>query len=161
MYLIDADVLIQAKNLHYGFDFCPAFWNWLIDAHSADLVFSITEIREEVLRGEDELTEWVRHLPETFFIGTPPTIGTHYTTVTKWADTADYFDTAKRGFLSAADYHLVCSARATGYTVVTQEASAPDAKAKIKLPDACDANGVNWTSTFELLRKERARFVLP
>jgi hypothetical protein len=24
-YLLDANVVIQAKNLHYGFDFCPAF----------------------------------------------------------------------------------------------------------------------------------------
>lgn len=23
-YLLDADVFIRAKNLHYGFDFCPA-----------------------------------------------------------------------------------------------------------------------------------------
>lgn len=23
-YLLDANVFIQAKNLHYGFDFCPA-----------------------------------------------------------------------------------------------------------------------------------------
>jgi hypothetical protein len=30
-YLLDANVFIQAKNLHYGFDFCPAFWAWLID----------------------------------------------------------------------------------------------------------------------------------
>ena len=29
-YLLDANVFIQAKNLHYGFDFCPAFWDWLI-----------------------------------------------------------------------------------------------------------------------------------
>ena len=32
-YLLDADVLIGAKNLHYGFDFCPAFWDWLILKH--------------------------------------------------------------------------------------------------------------------------------
>ncbi len=25
-YLLDANVFIQAKNLHYGFDFCPGFW---------------------------------------------------------------------------------------------------------------------------------------
>lgn len=25
-YLLDSNVFIQAKNLHYGFDFCPAFW---------------------------------------------------------------------------------------------------------------------------------------
>ena len=24
-YLLDANVFIQAKNLHYGLDFCPAF----------------------------------------------------------------------------------------------------------------------------------------
>jgi hypothetical protein len=24
-YLLDADVFIRAKNLHYGYDFCPAF----------------------------------------------------------------------------------------------------------------------------------------
>jgi len=24
-YLLDANIFIQAKNLHYGFDFCPAF----------------------------------------------------------------------------------------------------------------------------------------
>jgi hypothetical protein len=26
-YLLDANVFIQAKNLHYGLDFCPAFWD--------------------------------------------------------------------------------------------------------------------------------------
>nr|WP_269633613.1 DUF4411 family protein [Pelomonas sp. BJYL3] len=28
-YLLDANVFIQAKNLQYGFDFCPGFWDWL------------------------------------------------------------------------------------------------------------------------------------
>jgi len=27
--LLDANVMITAQNLHYGFDFCPGFWNWL------------------------------------------------------------------------------------------------------------------------------------
>ena len=29
-YLLDANVFISAKNLHYGLDFCPAFWDWII-----------------------------------------------------------------------------------------------------------------------------------
>jgi hypothetical protein len=29
-HLLDANVFIQAKNLHYGLDFCPAFWDWLV-----------------------------------------------------------------------------------------------------------------------------------
>ena len=34
-YLLDANVFISAKNLHYGFDFCPAFWDWLTEGHDA------------------------------------------------------------------------------------------------------------------------------
>lgn len=40
-YLLDANVFIQAKNLHYGFDFCPGFWDWLDQAHAAGRVFSV------------------------------------------------------------------------------------------------------------------------
>jgi hypothetical protein len=32
-YLLDANVFIQAKNLHYGLDFCPAFWEWLVESN--------------------------------------------------------------------------------------------------------------------------------
>ena len=39
-YLLDANVFIQAKSLHYGLDFCPAFWQWLIDGHADGRVFS-------------------------------------------------------------------------------------------------------------------------
>ena len=28
-YLLDSNVFMAAKNLHYGLDFCPAFWDWL------------------------------------------------------------------------------------------------------------------------------------
>lgn len=34
-YLLDANVFIQAKNLQYGFDFCPAFWDWLDEQSEA------------------------------------------------------------------------------------------------------------------------------
>jgi hypothetical protein len=27
LYLLDTNIFIQAKNLHYGMDFCPAFRN--------------------------------------------------------------------------------------------------------------------------------------
>ena len=33
-YLLDANVFIAANNLHYGLDFCPAFWDWLVAATS-------------------------------------------------------------------------------------------------------------------------------
>ncbi len=49
-YLLDANVFIQAKNLHYGLDFCPAFWAWLVINNQAEMVFSIEMLRRERAR---------------------------------------------------------------------------------------------------------------
>ncbi len=40
-YLLDANVFIDAKRNYYGFDFCPAFWDWIDAKNSAGLVFSV------------------------------------------------------------------------------------------------------------------------
>lgn len=47
-YLVDADVLIQAKNRHYSFDVCPGFWDWLDSAHTYQRVFSVARVRDEL-----------------------------------------------------------------------------------------------------------------
>ena len=57
-YLLDANVFIQAKNLHYGLDFCPAFWDWLIAGNSNGNVFSIEKVADELAAGGDELSDW-------------------------------------------------------------------------------------------------------
>jgi Domain of unknown function (DUF4411) len=56
-YLLDASVLIQAKNLHYGLDFCPAFWAWLVENNAAGRVLSIDKVADEIAAGGDELTD--------------------------------------------------------------------------------------------------------
>jgi hypothetical protein len=63
-YLLDANIFIQAKNLHYGFDFCPAFWDWINEAHTAGAVYSIDSVRTELQAGTDELTTWA-NLPSS------------------------------------------------------------------------------------------------
>jgi hypothetical protein len=67
-YLLDANVFIQAKNLHYGLDFCPAFWEWLITANAADLAFSIEKVEDEIVAGVDELSTWATARGSTFFL---------------------------------------------------------------------------------------------
>ena len=60
-YLLNANIFIQAKNLHYGFDFCPAFWDWIVIQNEAGKVASIrtrmavpvTPSHEEVRRHKD------------------------------------------------------------------------------------------------------------
>ena len=33
MHLVDANILIDAKNRYYAFDIAPGFWAWLEQAH--------------------------------------------------------------------------------------------------------------------------------
>ena len=67
-YLLDANVFIQAKNMHYGLDFCPAFWEWLIVNNTSGLVLSIEKVGDEVLALEDELSEWAKARGPEFFM---------------------------------------------------------------------------------------------
>lgn len=59
-YLLDTNVFVTAKNLHYDFDFCPAFWDWLILKNKEQKVFSIEKVRDEINKGEDELSGWTK-----------------------------------------------------------------------------------------------------
>lgn len=45
-YLIDTDIFIAAKNLHYGMDFCPAFWEWLVESNYAGKLLSIEAVHD-------------------------------------------------------------------------------------------------------------------
>ena len=79
--------------------------------------------------------------------------------VSTWTTTQRYDQAAVSIFLQVADYYLVTQALAYGYTVVTHEIAAVSTK-KIKIPNACIGLGVKCMSPFEMLRRERARFVL-
>lgn len=83
-YLLDANVFIQAKNLHYGLDFCPAFWDWIIESHVAGRVFSIEKVGDELKAGADELTEWASKLGQTFFLRPDAPVVSALATVSSW-----------------------------------------------------------------------------
>ena len=58
-----------------------------------------------------------------------------------------------------ADYYLVAHALAHGHTVVTHEKAQPLAR-KIKIPNVCIGLKIKCVTPFEMLRLERARFIL-
>lgn len=158
-YLLDANVFIQAKRLHYGMDFCPAFWEWLIARNAADEVFSIEKVGDELLAGADELADWADDRGADFFLKPDPTLLTALPTVSAWAAGQGYEPAAVNTFLLVADYYLVAHALAHGHTVVTHEIASTSTK-KIKIPDACIGLGIKCVTPYEMLRTERARFVL-
>ena len=158
-YLLDANVFIQAKNLHYGFDFCPAFWDWLVAQNRAGKVASIEKVADELHAGEDELATWAEERGDDFFLRPNSAVVPALRTVSDWASGNGYQPAAVATFLQIADYWLVAHALAYDCTVVTHEVPA-DIIRKIKIPNACIGLGLRCISPYEMLRRERARFVL-
>ena len=158
-YLLDANVFIQAKNLHYGLDFCPAFWDWLIQNSTAGKVFSIEKVGDEIEAGDDELSEWASHRGPNFFLKPGTNIIPAFGAVSAWVTSQNYDPAAVNTFMQVADYYLVAYALANGHTVVTHEKVSPSAK-KIKIPNVCIGLNIKCMTPFEMLRHERARFIL-
>ncbi len=158
-YLLDANVFIQAKNLHYGFDFCPAFWEWLDTENRNGKVFSVEKVGDEIESGADELATWASSRGAGFFLPADAALLTTLGRVSNWVTQQHYDPAAVNTFLQVADYYLVAHALAHGHTVVTHEVPSPSAR-KVKIPNVCIGLGVRCVTPFEMLRIERARFVL-
>ncbi len=158
-YILDSNVFIQAKNLHYGFDFCPAFWDWLVERNGAGEVASIEKVADELQAGDDELAEWAAARGGEFFLPPGDSVLPALRTVSDWASGHRYQPAAVTTFLQVADYWLVAHALAHECIVVTHEVPA-DTTSKIKIPNACIGLGLRCMTPYEMLRRERARFVL-
>ncbi len=158
-YLLDANVFIAAKNLHYGLDFCPAFWDWLIARNVVGEVFSIEKVGDEVRAIADELSEWAADRGEGFFLRPKVSDFPAIAGVSIWANGQTYEPAAISIFLQVADYYLVAQALAGRHTVVTHEIPSVSTR-KIKIPNVCIGLGIRCMTPFEMLRRERARFVL-
>jgi len=157
-YLLDSNIFVEAKNLYYGFDFCPAFWNWLDAEHAKGKIFSIEKVKDELLAGADDLSTLAAARSQ-FFLTPDALVLQSMGKVSNWASSGNYDPAAVSTFLQIADYYLVAHGLAYQHVVVTHEVPGQSAK-RIKIPDACIALGVKVVSPYQMLRAEKARFVL-
>lgn len=156
-YLLDSNVFIEAKNRYYGFDICPGFWEWLKES---DEVRSLDEVEKELEAEEDDLSKWVKdHLKSYFFYPKSHEIQENYSEIVEYVRELNVLVSAKNSFLSVADGWLIAAAMHFQVPVVTHEVSAPGAKKRIKLPDVARHFQVSCFDTFEMLRRERVKFV--
>ncbi len=159
-YLLDSNVFIEAKQRYYPLDVCPAFWDWLVAAHEAELVFSIEKVYDEVIGAGDELSDWAKARGSAFFLRPDAAVLESLTDLSVWASGGDFDAAAVTTFLDIADSYLVAHAHAHAFTVVTHE-RVENTRRRIKIPNACVHMGVKYVNTFEMLRVEGAQFVLP
>ena len=158
-YLLDASVFVQANNEHYGMDFCPAFWQWLEIANRNGIVLSIQEVTDELK--DPDLTNWKNKSGYKLLL--PAADAAHlqaFNTVQKCLQSLNYSTGRIRRFMRGADPHLIAYALEHRYTIVTHEKPASEADKRVKIPDVCNKFGIECIDPFEMLRREKARFIL-
>lgn len=160
VFLLDANVFIEASRRYYAFDLAPKFWVSLVEHAGNGQVCSIDRIHQELKRGKDELAAWASgHFIHAFASTDQPDVIQCFGEIMSWVQTQPQFlDAAKADFAGGADGWLIAYGKAKGCVVVTHEVAAPDARSKIKIPNVCQAFSVPFVNTFEMLQRLGVRF---
>lgn len=154
---------MQAHRSYYGFPICPGFWDSLLKSHAAGRLLSIDRVKSEIAPG-DALAGWVdTSAPGSFFATTAePQIIANFARLMGWVQAnAQFTDAAKEQFARSADGWLVAYAQThPDHVVVTMEALARGARARVPLPNICDEFGIQRFNTFQMLEALGTKMVL-
>ena len=164
-YLFDSDSLIAAKNFYYSPDFCPAFWDWILQGNQHSFFFTIDRIADEFKCGDktDYLHKFVESHYDLFVLETKNDHNCilKYSEIQKWASSVwangkNPSKVAKALEVFAnekmADPWLVAYASINKYTIISNESSAPESQTVVKLPDVASAFGVEVKKLHDVLR---------
>lgn len=160
-YLLDSNVFMEAQDRYYGRDFCPAYWDWLVQEFHKGTLLSIEPVYQEILAGEGELAAWAKSARKLgFFRELEGHDHVNTGNVLAWVEGQGYERAGIDAFASGADPFLIAYAWTREMVLVTHEVMAPGSKKKIKIPDICPAFGVRCERPFQFQRDLGARFEL-
>lgn len=161
-FLLDANVLMEAKRRYYRFGLCPGFWECIAWQHKQGVLGSIDRVRKEIDVGKDDLTQWAKKTaPKTFFASTTdPNVAAWFGKMVSWAQAEkQYLSEAKSEFATGNDAWLVAYAKQNGLVVVTQEIFDANIKNRVKIPNVCDQFDVKWIDTFDMLESLKTKLI--
>ena len=154
LYLLDANVLIQAHEEYYPLDRIPQFWVWLVEEAVAGHAKMPFEIHNEIADADGPLKDWITTtevkntliLPEEVDQGLFNQVLDNAYAPNLKDDELE--EAGQDPFLIA--YGLMGPER----VVVTKEISKPTKKrGRRKVPDACNIMGIPCVTDFEFYKK--------
>lgn len=161
VFILDANVFITASRRYYAFDLVPPFWSALIEHANVGHIVSVDRVRDEISRGNDDLSVWADGDFHHAFQSTNDTeVLARYAEIVAWSQNQNQYNSAaKAEFARAenADPWLVAYAAVHGGIVVTHEVIDPNVRRKIPIPNVCNAYGVECTDTYDMLRSLKIR----
>ena len=156
LYLLDANILIDANQYYYPIERIPEFWEWLVDKGTTGVLKVPQEIYDEILypsqSNQDPVIVWLRtHRPELLLNETVLTNLVARVVDEGYANDLTDEEVDKIGndpFLIA--YGLVDT---TTRCVVSNERSRPTrTRANRHVPDVCDQFDLPCINIFKLIR---------
>lgn len=154
-YLFDTNIFVESKK-NLPMDVWPAFWIKMIELINSGNVHSIDKVKEEIDKGGDELTDWIRtNAPHNFFLKQDASVMEKYRETIDWVQSnpVSFSQSAKTGFVNVADSYLVATAAAKDMVLVTYEKSNPLRRNRVMIPGACNAIGVRTCDLNTALRE--------
>ena len=153
-YIFDTNIFIRSKN-EMPMDIWPTFWERFREMVNSDEIFTSITVKDEIDKGKDELTEWLKqNAPKSFYLSLDADVMAQYTITQNWAKSNSvYTQTALNTFANVADAYLVATAAAKQMTLVTYEGSSPNSKKRVMIPDACNALGVRYCDLNTVLKE--------
>lgn len=151
-YVLDANVLIEAKRSYYAFDLCPGFWDSLLYHNSNGNLESIDRVGKDLAEGDD-LDAWKKQSFGFFAPTESASTLAAYRDINQWVQSQERFSNFEKSrFADDVDAWIIAYAKANKATVVTHEVSAPKST-KVKIPDVCDYFDIKHINTFEMLQR--------
>jgi hypothetical protein len=157
LYVIDANIFMQAARSYYSFNIAPVFWDTLVKYAQDNKIISIDKVFQEIKEGseDDLLRQWAKVEFCNYFDTTKtPQILRWYKELVRWANAqSQYFRKAKDEFMDVlnADAWVLAYAKANDCILVTTESPKRDAKRIIPIPNVCEAFSIEYCDTFEML----------
>jgi hypothetical protein len=155
LYILDANVLIDANRDYYPRDRVPEFWEWLVEMGAQGLVKIPIEVYEEIKDGTDDLAAWAKQsdVRDALLLSENCDESLVATAVDEgYAPDLTDDDVEKIG----RDPFLVAYGRIepSERCIVTTEVSKPSQqRANRHLPDVCDHFAVHHCNTYQFIRK--------
>ena len=157
LYLLDANVLIDADRDYYAIERVPEFWDWLLEMATSGRVKIPEENFEEIVRPQpenpDPLIDWALANRDNIVLNeTVIESSVGWITAQGYAEDLSDIEIEKLG----RDPFLMAYAHVDpdNRVVVTTEVSASSkTRANRKIPDVCQDLGIRSIDTFELIRE--------
>lgn len=154
LYLLDANVLIDANRDYYPIERVPEFWGWLVHQGNNGHVKIPTEVYEEIKDGKDQLAEWTKQdeVEKALLLQEEVDVSLVSLVVNNgYAEDLTDDEVIKIG----RDPFLIAYAlkEKSKRIVVTTEASKPSRqRANRHVPDVCRDFGITSCNTFQFVK---------